>query len=143
MSITFSWRSRWSRIQAALLSFITQERAQRRPAHPISPAQLMQEQVGQVANAFIAVMRIWQVENCLEIKAHIACWHRRICTYRGYVLCSDTSERTFLMDTQAWAYVQCSAFHLLQIDGVEQTKAFIDALWEHRQLSREKDEVCS
>jgi hypothetical protein len=81
-------------------------------------------------------MSIWQVEDCLEIKAHIACWHRCISTYRGYVLCSDTSERTFLMDTRAWGYVQCSACSLLQIDGIEQAKAFIDALYREQEEKR-------
>jgi hypothetical protein len=125
VSITFSWRFSFRRVQAAMLSFIVQGRGRTRL---VSPAQLLQEQVRQVANASIAVMGIWQVENCLEIKAYIACWHRCICTYRGYVLCSDTSERTFLMDTQTWTYVAITNAGLLQIDGVQEAKKFVDAL---------------
>lgn len=94
----------------------------------VSPAQLLQAQVRQVADTFVTEMRIWQVENCLEVKARIACWHRSICTHRGYMLCSDASECTFLMDTRTWDYVAITNMGLLQIDGVKETKTFIDAL---------------
>lgn len=127
MSMTFLWRIRWSRIQT-LLSLIVQQSVRQRHIRLVLPAQLLQAQVRQVADTSVAVMGIWQVENCLEVKMHIACWNRRICTYRGYVLYSDASERTFLMDTQTWTYVTITKASLLQIDGVNQAKTFIDAL---------------
>ncbi|HEU5375883.1 MAG TPA: hypothetical protein VFV38_10620 [Ktedonobacteraceae bacterium] len=111
-----------------LFSLIAQSR-RGQSRHLVSLAQLLQAQVRQVADAFIAVIGVWQVENCLEIKAHIACWHRRICTYRGYVLCSNASERTFLLGTRSWTYVTITRTSLLQIDGVNQAKTFIDTLW--------------
>ena len=127
MSIMFSWRSRWSRVQA-LFALIVQENVQKGHTHLLSPAQHLQKQVRQVADVCAAAMPIWQVEDCLEIKAHIACWHRCICTYRGYILCSDTTERTFLMDTRTWTYVTITNARLLQIDGVQEAKMFVDAL---------------
>lgn len=127
MSIMFSWRSRWSGMQA-MLSLIAQGVVRRRPMCLVDPSQLIQEQVRQVADDLVAAMSIWQVEDCLEIKAHIACWHRCLHTYRGYVLCSDTTERTFVMDTRTWTYIAIAQACLLQIDGVNQAKMFVDAL---------------
>ncbi|GCE32028.1 hypothetical protein KDA_75120 [Dictyobacter alpinus] len=88
--------------------------------------------VTKVADELVECMKIWAVEARIEILAHIACWHRHIQTYRGHVLCSDTAGRTFLIDGQSWGYVKSAATHLLQIDGVDQAKRFVDALWEHR-----------
>ncbi len=86
------------------------------------------EAVIQVANALCATMAIWEVEATPVVKASLAYWHRTIQTYRGYVLCSNSKGATVLIDTLTWTYLQGSALHLLQIDGVEQAKAFIDAL---------------
>ncbi len=127
MSIMFSRHSWWSRVQA-LFALIAQEDVQKRHTSLLSPAQPLQMQVRQVADACAAAMPIWQVEDSLEIKAHIACWHRCICTYRGYILCSDTTERTFLMDMRTWTYVAITNAGLLQIDGVKEAKMFVDAL---------------
>jgi hypothetical protein len=127
VSIMFSWRFRWSGVQA-IYSLIAQGIVRRRQGYPTGSAQLMLEQVRQVADDLVTAIRIWQVEDCLEIKAHIACWHRCLHTYRGYVLCSDTTERTFLIDTRTWTYIAIAKACLLQIDGVNQAKTFVDAL---------------
>lgn len=127
MSIIFSWRSRLSRVQA-ILSLVTQGMVRGNPSVIVDPSQLMQKQVRQVANDLVAAMSIWQVEDSLEIKAHIACWHCNLHTYREYVLCCDTTERTFLMDTRTWTYIAITKVCLLQIDGVNQAKTFVDAL---------------
>ena len=94
--------------------------------------------IAQVADELADHMEIWVVEASVEILAHIACWHRQVETYRGHLLCSDTSGQTFLMDLQSWGFVKSATARFLQIDGVDQAKRFIDTLWKHR--SKEGDE---
>ena len=84
--------------------------------------------VAEVADDLCTRMEIWTVDGGLQTKAHIACWHRLVETYRGYLLCSDTAGHTFLIDLRTHAYVKGSATHLLQIDGVDQAKRFVDEL---------------
>ena len=84
--------------------------------------------VAEVANDLFAMMEIWVVDAGLQTKAYIACRHRLLETYRGYLLCSDTAGQTFLIDLRTHAYVKGSATHLLQIDGVDQAKRFVDEL---------------
>jgi hypothetical protein len=62
--------------------------------------------------------------------------HRLVETYRGYLLCSDTARQTFLIDMRTHAYVKGSATHLLQIDGVDQAKRFVDELCSHLQVDQ-------
>ena len=84
--------------------------------------------VAEVADDLCATMVIWVVEGGLQTRAHITCWHRLIEGYRGYLLCSDTAGQTFLIDLRTHAYVKGSAMQLLQIDGVDQARRFVDAL---------------
>jgi len=44
------------------------------------------------------------------------------------LLCSDTTGHTFLINMRTHTYVKGSALHLLQIDGVDQAKCFVDEL---------------
>ena len=85
--------------------------------------------VSEVADDLCATLEIWVVDAGLQTGAHIACWHRLIESYRGYLLCSDTAGQTFLIDLRTHAYVKGSAMQLLlQIDGVDQARRFVDAL---------------
>lgn len=86
----------------------------------------------QVADGLAQHMEIWVVEASAELLAHIAIWHRRLETYRGHLLCSDVAGHTFLMDLQSWGFVKSATAQFLQIDGVDQAKRFIDALWKQR-----------
>ena len=90
--------------------------------------------VAEVANDLFAMMEIWVVDAGLQTKAHIACRHRLVETYRGYLLFSDTARHTFLIDMRTHAYVKGSATHLLQIDGVDQAKRFVDELCSRLQV---------
>lgn len=91
----------------------------------------------QVANELMGHIEIWVVEASVELLAHIACWHRQIEAYRGHLLCSDAAGHVFLIDLQSWEYVKTAATHLLQIDGVDQARQMVDALWEHREKGGE------
>ena len=84
--------------------------------------------VAEVADDLCAMMEICVVEDGLQTKALIVCYHRTVETYRGYLLYSNTTGHTFLIDKRTHAYVIGSAAHLLQIDGVDQAKRFIDEL---------------
>ncbi len=84
--------------------------------------------VAEVADDLCAMMQVWFVDGELQTKAHIAYRHRLVETYRGYLLCSDTTGQTFLINMRTHTYVKGSALHLLQIDGVDQAKCFVDEL---------------
>jgi hypothetical protein len=84
--------------------------------------------VAEVADDLCAMMQVWFVDAELQAKAHIAYRHRLVETYRGYLLCSDTTGQTFLINMRTHTYVKGSALHLLQIDGVDQAKCFVDEL---------------
>lgn len=84
--------------------------------------------VAEVADNLSATMGIWIIDDGLQTKGHIAHGHRQVETYRGYLLCSDTAGHTFLIDMRTHAYVKGSAMHLLQIDGVDRAKRFVDEL---------------
>ena len=84
--------------------------------------------VAEVAGDLSAMMEIWFVDGELQTKAHIAYRHRLVENYRGYLLCSDTTGHTFLINTRTHTYVKGSALLLLQIDGVDQAKCFVDEL---------------
>ena len=84
--------------------------------------------VAEVAADLSATMNIWGVDAGLQIQSHIACWHRHMETYRGYLLCANAAGHTFLIDLRTHTYVKGSAAHLLQIDGVDQAKRFVDEL---------------
>ena len=84
--------------------------------------------VAEVADDLSTMMKIWVVDAEPQTKAHIAWWHHLVETYRGYLLCSDTAGHTFLIDMRTHAYVKGSTTHLLQIDGVDQAKRFVDEL---------------
>jgi len=73
-------------------------------------------------------MEIWVVEDRFQTKAYITSCHRLIETYRGYLLCSNTPGHTFLIDMRTHTYLRGSAAHLLQINGVDQAKRFVDEL---------------
>ena len=90
--------------------------------------------VAEVADDLSATMEIWIVDDGLQTRAYITCWHRLIDTYRGYLFCSDTAGHTFLLDMRTHTYVKGSAKHLLQIDGVEQAKRFVDELCRRLQV---------
>ena len=92
--------------------------------------------VAEVADDLSTMMEIWVVDAGLQTKAHIACWHGVIENYRGYLLCSDAARHTFLIDMRTHAYVKGSATHLLQIDGVEQAKRFVDELYCRLQMDQ-------
>ena len=49
------------------------------------------QRVAEVADDLCATLEIWVVDAGLQTGAHIACWHRLIEDYRGYLLCSDTA----------------------------------------------------
>ncbi len=93
--------------------------------------------VAEVADDLCATLEIWVVDAGLQTGAHIACWQRLIEAYRGYLLCSDTAGQTFLIDLRTYAYVKGSATQLLQIDGVDQAKRFVDALCCSLQVDQE------
>ena len=84
--------------------------------------------VAEIADDLSTMMEVWVVDAGSQTRAHIACWHRQFEAYRGYLLCSDTAGQTFLIDLRTHAYVKGSTTHLLQIDGVDQTKRFVDEL---------------
>ena len=84
--------------------------------------------VAEVADDLRTMMKVWFVDAELQTKAHIAYRHRLVETYRGYLLCSDTSGHTFLINMRTHTYVIGLAALLLQIDGVDQAKHFIDEL---------------
>ncbi len=86
------------------------------------------EQVAQVADRLSAEMALWQVEASLESKTIIATHHRHLHAYRGYLLCADHLERTFLIDTRYGTYVRGKSC-LLSIDGLEQARRFVDVLY--------------
>jgi hypothetical protein len=90
--------------------------------------------VAHIADDLAETMEIWVVDAGLQTKANIACWHRLIQTYRGYLLCSDTAGHTFLIDMRTHTYVKGSAKYLLQIDGVDQAKRFVDELCRRLQV---------
>ena len=84
--------------------------------------------VAEVAYDLSTMMEVWFVDAELQTKAHIAYRHRLMENYRGYLLCSDTTGHTFLINMRTHTYVIGSAAHLLQIDGVDQAKRFVDEL---------------
>jgi len=92
--------------------------------------------VAEVANDLSAMMEIWFVDGELQTKANIAYWHRLVETYRGYLLCSDTTGHTFLINMRTHTYVKGSTLQLLQIDGVDQAKCFIDELCSRLSINR-------
>jgi hypothetical protein len=83
-------------------------------------------------------MEIWVVEDGFQTKAYIASCHLLIETYRGYLLCSNTSGHTFLIDMRTHTYMRGSAAHLLRIDGVDQAKRFGDELCRRLQVEGER-----
>jgi hypothetical protein len=90
--------------------------------------------VAEVADDLCTRMEIWTVDAGLQTKALIACKHRLVETYRGYLLCSDTAGHTFLIDMRTNVYVKGSETHLLQIDGVDQAKRFVDELCTRKEI---------
>ena len=78
----------------------------------------------------VSSMEIWVVESSPDILAHIVVHHQRLEPYGGYLLCSDGAGRTFLLDMCTYRFVEAAKSLLLQIDGVEQTKMFIDMLFQ-------------
>ena len=90
--------------------------------------------VAKVADDLSVTIEIGVVDDGPQTRAYIACWHRQVETYRGYLLCSDTAGRTFLIDRRTNAYVKGSATHLLQIEGVDQAKRFVDELCRRLQV---------
>jgi len=95
--------------------------------------------VAEIADDLSAMMEIWFVDAGIQTKAHIACWHHLVETYRGYLLCSDITGQTFLIDMRTHVYVKGSAAYLLKIDGVEQAKRFVDELCFRLPVNAEKD----
>ncbi|SRR6266849_1596775 len=93
--------------------------------------------VAEVADDLCATLEIWSVDSGLQTRAHIACWHRQIEAYRGYLLCSNTAGQTFLIDLRTYTYVKGSVTQLLQIDGVDQAKRFVDTLCCRLQVDQE------
>ena len=93
--------------------------------------------VAEVTDDLCATMEIWVVDAGLQTGAHIACWHRLIQAYRGYLLCSDTAGQTFLIELRTYTYVKGAATQLLQIGGVDQAKRFVDALCCRLQVDQE------
>ena len=92
--------------------------------------------VAEVADDLCTRMEIWVVDAGLQTKAYIASCHRLIETYRGYLLCSNTPGHTFLIDKRTHTYLRGSAAHLLQINGVDQAKRFVDELCRRLQVDR-------
>ncbi|MBA2680396.1 MAG: hypothetical protein H0U76_18605 [Ktedonobacteraceae bacterium] len=84
--------------------------------------------IAQVLDELGTSMAIWVVESSSDILAHIAVRHRELESYGGYLLCSDRSGRTFLFHMQSYRFVKAAKSLLLQIDGVEQAKMFVDSL---------------
>jgi hypothetical protein len=84
--------------------------------------------VAEVAKDLSATMEIRVVDDGFQNKAHIAYWYRLVGTYRGYLLYFDTVGSTFLIDIRTHTYVKESTTHLLQIDGVDQARRFVDEL---------------
>jgi hypothetical protein len=76
---------------------------------------------------------VWIVDDSIEILAHIACWHKTVEHYRGYVLCADREQRVFLVDKRSWRYVRASPTQLLMVEGVGEAKALVDAFCLHLQ----------
>lgn len=133
---------RLRRILLAVLQYIFsvfQQQCIGRLGLPRSWQEVQQMIVTQIANDLSATttMGIWQVEATLSVKAHIACWHRQIQEYKGHLLCADRQGRTFLLDRRACTYVMSSPGHLLQIDGCDAAKRFIDLL-----LARSRALLC-
>lgn len=85
--------------------------------------------VVEVADDLSVMMQIWVIDDGLQTRGHIACYHHLTEIYRDYLLCSDNAGHTFLIDMRTRTYVKGSAArHLLQIDGVDQARRFVDEL---------------
>jgi hypothetical protein len=84
--------------------------------------------IAHVLDELTTSMEAWVVETSLELLAHIAVRHRVFEAYGGYLLCSDTSGQTFLLDLHMHRFIAPVQTCLLQIDGVHQAKQFIDVL---------------
>ncbi|GAC1308948.1 MAG: hypothetical protein NVSMB27_46400 [Ktedonobacteraceae bacterium] len=123
----FPWHFHFMKVQTNLCQ-LPHTMEQRKAGVIVDPTYLVQEQVRGVANDRVDALYVWIVEDSSDIRAHIACRHRYVHTYRGYMLYSDSSERTFLLDMRTWTYVAVSNTYLLQIDGVHRAKKCIDAL---------------
>lgn len=94
--------------------------------------------VVEVADELSATMQIWLVEDGIQTRGHIACSHRLMETYRGYLLCSDSAGQTFLIDLRTRTYVEESVTRqLLAIDGVDQARRFVDELCLRLQMEQE------
>jgi hypothetical protein len=89
----------------------------------------------EVADDLSATMEISVVDDGVQVRAHIACCHHLVETYRGYLLYSNFAGHTFLIDTRTYTYVKESVTqHLLQFEGVDQAKRFVDELCQHLQM---------
>lgn len=120
MAVSFSWCARYATAVHRAFSdwtwvYLTSEQRRR------------QEQITQVATTLSPEIGIWQVEASLQLKAAIAQAARKE-VYRGFLLCCDAYEHTFLLDTHHGCYVAVSHTCLLQIDGLAQARRFVDAL---------------
>jgi hypothetical protein len=97
------------------------------------PDQLVME----VADDLCATMQIWVVDDGIQTRGHIAFCHRLMETYRSYLLCSDSAGQTFLIDLRTRTYVEeSSTRQLLEIDGVDQARRFVDELCLRPQLEQ-------
>lgn len=131
MSILFIWHM-LLRVRARL-SLCVQSLAHPEQSRAVDHQRVQQEQVRLVAQTLMPMMNIWQITSSCEVKAHIACWHRLVESYRGYLLYADSDERTFLVDSESRCYVTLEQMALLQIDGLAQAKQFLDVLCQARQ----------
>jgi hypothetical protein len=67
------------------------------------------------------------VESCPLVLAHIALWHTRFCSYRGYALYADANGKTYFIDPSC-QYLTDTASRLVCVEGTVQAKALVDAL---------------
>jgi hypothetical protein len=94
--------------------------------------------VVEVANDLSVTMQIWVIDDEPQTRGHIASSHRLMEIYRDHLLCSNSAGHTFLIDMQTRTYLKGSATqHLLQIDGVEQARRFVDELCLRLQMVQE------
>jgi len=86
-----------------------------------------------LVNHVMGEMELGWMERSPRNLADIACWYKQLVHYRGYLLFASRSGWTVLIDPD-YQYLQGSGSRLVHIKGIEQAKAFLDALLTAQEL---------
>lgn len=85
------------------------------------------EEVDRAMKRLAGTVQVHLVECCPLALAHIAVWHTRLYSYRGYTLYTDQSGKTYLID-QSCQYLTDSVARLVCVEGYDRTKVLVDTL---------------